>query len=115
MILLALFAAVGPTARATTITAAADTYTDSSSATVRKNYGSSGIIAVSATRIALIRFGSTAIAQTPGGSARLNLKVFVTKNEHNGVSVRLVRGPWTEGTVTSRTLPPMETIALDEK
>src|SRR5262249_47885569 len=104
---MAVLSVVGSQARATAISAIADSYTDSSSTTVGKNYGSNGVIAVSPLRVALIQFSPSAIVRTPGGTGQLNLKVFQVKNYTDAISVHLVRGPWTESTVTSRTLPPM--------
>jgi hypothetical protein len=98
---------------ATDLPAIADTYTDS--ATPTSNFGGYGVTAVSRGRTTLIRFDSAALARTPGGTATLNLRIYNVKNWADRVSVRLVRGPWNERTVTAATLPLISRYSLDEK
>jgi hypothetical protein len=96
---------------ATTLTATADTYVDQAQPT--SNYGSSGIVAVSGTRTALIRFDPALIASSHGNVAVLNLRIIEAKNYTDGISIRLVQGPWNEKTVNARTAPVLSTTALD--
>jgi hypothetical protein len=96
---------------ATTLTATADTYVDQALPT--SNYGSSGIVAVSGTRTALIRFDPALVASSHGNVAVLSLRIIAAKNFTDGISIRLVQGPWSEKTVTARTAPVLSTTALD--
>lgn len=105
----------GVSAFAANFTAIADTYTDSASDKAGTNFGSSGITAVSRTRITLIRFNPDQVAQSTGGTGLLNVKVLVAKNQSNGMAVHLVQAPWNEKTVTANSMPAIAPVALDQK
>jgi hypothetical protein len=106
-----LMAGVCATAHATDITTSGDTYIDT--ALPNANYGSNGIIAVSGTRIALVKFDTATIKRTPGREALLTLKISLSKLASNGIGVYLIRGPWDEKTVTANTMPPLTEFRLD--
>lgn len=97
-------AGVSPAAGAD-LPAVADAYTKTDSPA--SNFGSSGALGVSSTRVSLMRFNPTAVAQASGGRALLKLKVTLTKRSTNGVTVHLVQSAWGEKTVTAATLPAL--------
>lgn len=109
---LAALAILSATAQATDIAVTADTNTDT--AIPGSNFGSNGVLAVSGNRIALLRFDNSSISRTPGGDALLNVKVLQVKKT-NSLTIRLIRGPWSENTVTANTLPPISPLILDER
>jgi hypothetical protein len=105
-----LLAIAAPAVFAADLAAIADTNTDSASPNA--NLGSNGVIAVSAARVALIRFDAAQVAQSAGNTATLKMKLILAKNNNNGLAVKLVTGAWNEKTVTAATLPPISSAAI---
>jgi hypothetical protein len=100
-------------AMAVDLTATGDAYTQSASPT--SNFGSSGVTAVAVDRTTLIQFDPVAVAQSSGAHATLKVKVLLAKNGTDGVTARLVTGPWNEKTVTAQTMPTISPNILDGK
>jgi hypothetical protein len=97
------------------LNAIADAWTDTRADRSNTNFGSSGILALSAGRVVLVKFDAHQLSQHPGSINRLRLNVQELKQPTNVIEVHLVLAPWNEATVTSRTLPAIAPVALDTK
>jgi len=112
--ILSVMSSASALAATTELPATGDTYIQSDTPTA--SFGSSGITAVAASRTTLIRFNPQAIASAADGStATLKVKVVLSKNASNAVTVRLVQSNWNEGTVTYNTRPTISSSVLAQR
>lgn len=100
------------TVRAADLGATADTNIDSTAPNA--NYGSNPVLRVSGIRTALVAFDPAAVARSTGRTAVLQLKVAVTNQSSNVVTIRLVGGAWAEKTVNAKTFPALGAV-LDQR